>query len=130
MDATVVKGTSHIDTSMVTGEPVPAAVGPGDDVVGGTVNGSGGLLESRRAMAPTPCSRASWPWWPRPSAPVQSLVDRVSAIFVPTVIGAGIVTFAVWALVGAEPHLTTAMVNAVSVVLIACPCALGLATPM
>ena len=133
VDATVVEGTSRIDTSMVTGEPVPAAVGPGDDVVGGTVNGSGGLLiAARNVGTDTLLARivALVAEAQRSRAPVQSLVDRVSAIFVPTVIGAAIVTFAVWALVGPEPRLTTAMVNAVSVVLIACPCALGLATPM
>jgi len=133
VDGVVLEGSSNIDESMVTGEPVPVRKGPDDDVVGGTVNGNGALVMRADAVgADTLLARIVQmvAEAQRSRAPVQRLADRVASWFVPAVVLASIVTFAIWALFGPEPRLAYALVNAVAVLLIACPCALGLATPM
>ncbi len=133
VDGVVTEGRSAIDESMITGEPMPVAKGPGDRVIGGTVNGTGGLvMRAERVGADTVLaqivrmvSEAR-----RTRAPIQRLADRVSAYFVPSVVAAAVLTFLVWGLFGPEPRMVHALVNAVAVLIIACPCALGLATPM
>jgi len=132
-DGVVLEGTSAVDESMVTGESVPVMKGPGDRVVGATVNGSGSLiLRAERVGSETLLARivALVAQAQRSRAPIQRLADRVSAFFVPVVIAVALVTFAAWALAGPEPRAAHAIVNAVAVLIIACPCALGLATPM
>ena len=132
VDGTLIEGTSHVDESMLTGEPLPARKGPGDAVVGGTVNQTGAfryratrvgadmvlaqivrLVEDAQAGKP----------------PIQRVADRIAAVFVPLVMGAALLTFLAWLWLGPEPALNYAFVAAVSVLLIACPCAMGLATP-
>jgi Cu+-exporting ATPase len=133
VDGVVLEGASNVDESMVTGEPIPAAKRPGDRVVGATLNGSGGfVMRAEKVGADTLLARivASVSQAQRSRAPIQNLADRVAGYFVPTVLGVALVTFGVWALVGPEPRLAHALVNAVAVLIIACPCALGLATPM
>jgi Cu+-exporting ATPase len=133
VDGLVVDGRSHVDESMVTGEPTPVAKTRGDAVIGGTVNGSGSLLmRADKVGADTLLSRIidAVAEAQRSRAPIQGLADAVSGVFVPAVLVASLVTFAVWAAVGPEPRLGHALVNAVAVLIIACPCALGLATPM
>lgn len=133
VDGVVLEGTSSLDESMVTGESIPVEKTSGDRLIGATVNGTGGLLmRAERVGADTllaqivrMVSEAQ-----RSRAPIQRLADVVSAWFVPTVVAVAALTFAVWALAGPEPRLGHAVVNAVSVLIIACPCALGLATPM
>jgi P-type Cu+ transporter len=133
VDGTVVEGESAVDESMVTGEPMPVTRRPGDKVIGATVNGTGGLVmraekvgsETLLARIVELVAQAQ-----RSRAPIQRLADRVSGIFVPTVILVAVAAFAVWALAGPEPRLAHALVNAVAVLIIACPCALGLATPI
>ena len=133
VDGVVVEGASTVDESMVTGEPIPIEKVAGSRVTGGTVNGTGGfVMRAERVGAETllaqivrMVSEAQ-----RSRAPIQRLADQVSAWFVPTVVVVAAVSFAVWALVGPDPSLTYALVNAVAVLIIACPCALGLATPM
>ena len=133
VDGVVLEGTSAVDEAMMTGEPIPVEKGPGDRVVGGTVNGTGGfVMRAERVGADTllaqivrMVSEAQ-----RSRAPIQRLADRVSGYFVPVVVGVAIVTFIVWSVVGPEPRMAYALVNAVAVLIIACPCALGLATPM
>jgi Cu+-exporting ATPase len=133
VDGAVVEGTTNIDESMVTGEPLPAAKQPGDRVFGATVNTIGSVLmraervgsDTLLAQIVNMVAQAQ-----RSRAPIQKLADRVSAWFVPAVIVASVITFAVWALAGPQPQLVYAIVNAVAVLIIACPCALGLATPM
>ena len=133
VDGVVEEGESHVDESMLTGEPMPVAKGPGDRVTGATVNGTGGfvmraervgegtlLAQIVRLVAEAQRSRA----------PIQRLADAVSARFVPAVVAVAVVTFVVWAAFGPQPRLAHALVNAVAVLIIACPCALGLATPM
>jgi Cu+-exporting ATPase len=132
-DGVVLQGRSAVDESMITGEPMPVDKGTGDRVIGGTVNTTGALVinaervgsETVLAQIVRLVSEAQ-----RSRAPIQRLADRVSAVFVPLVIVVAMVTFVFWALLGPEPRLVHAMVNAVSVLIIACPCALGLATPM
>jgi Cu+-exporting ATPase len=129
-DGVVVEGTSALDTSLLTGEPVPVDAGPGDDVVGATVNTSGNLLvratrvgeETTLAQIGRLVSQAQ-----TGKAPVQRLADRISAVFVPIVITLAVLTFAVWLLL--DNPLQAAFTAAVAVLIIACPCALGLATP-
>ncbi|XSS49891.1 copper-transporting P-type ATPase [Propionibacteriaceae bacterium G1746] len=133
VDGSVEEGTSSIDESMVTGESMAVAKKPGDDVVGGTVNGNGSLvIRAERLGTDSLLSRivAMVSQAQRSRAPIQSLVDKVSAVFVPTVIAIALIAFVVWMFVGPEPRLPHALVVAVSVLIIACPCALGLATPM
>jgi len=132
-DGTVIEGQSSVDESMVTGEPIPTEKTKGGRVIGGTVNGNGSLVmraekvgaETMLAQIVQMVADAQ-----RTRAPIQKLADRVSSYFVPAVICAAVVTFVVWALVGPEPRMAHALVNSVAVLIIACPCALGLATPM
>ena len=129
VDGVVIEGRSAIDEAMVTGEPIPVEKGPGDRVVGGTINGNGALLmRAERVGQGTLLARivAMVSAAQRSRAPIQRLTDRVASVFVPAVIGVAVVTFAVWWF--ANPSL--ALINAVAVLIIACPCALGLATPM
>jgi P-type Cu+ transporter len=133
VDGVVVEGTSNIDESMVTGEPVPVEKRTGDRVIGATVNATGSLvMRAERVGSDTLLARIVKlvSEAQRSRAPIQKLADQVSAWFVPAVIAIAVLTFAVWALVGPEPRLVYALVNAVAVLIIACPCALGLATPM
>jgi Cu+-exporting ATPase len=133
VDGVVLEGTSAVDEAMVTGEPMPVEKGPGDHVTGGTVNGTGGfVMRAERVGAETllaqivrMVSEAQ-----RSRAPIQRLADVVSAYFVPAVVMVAVLTAVVWGLVGPAPRLAYALVNAVAVLIIACPCALGLATPM
>jgi Cu+-exporting ATPase len=133
VDGTVLEGASAVDESMVTGEPIPVEKTPGVRVTGGTVNGTGGfVMRADRIGADTllaqivrMVSEAQ-----RSRAPIQRLADTVSAWFVPAVVLIAAATAVGWGLVGPEPRLAYALVNAVSVLIIACPCALGLATPM
>ena len=118
---------------MVTGEPLPVAKGVGDTVIGATINGTGGLVvRADKVGAETLLSRivAMVAQAQRSRAPIQRLADLVAAYFVPAVIGIAVVTFVVWAALGPEPAMAYALINAVAVLIIACPCALGLATPM
>jgi Cu+-exporting ATPase len=133
VDGTVVEGRSSVDESMVTGEPIPVEKGSGDRVIGATVNGTGGLvMEAERVGADTLLARIVQmvAEAQRSRAPIQRLADVVAAWFVPAVIVVAIVTFVVWALAGIESAMAYALINAVAVLIIACPCALGLATPM
>lgn len=133
VDGILREGSSAVDEAMVTGEPLPVTKGEGDQVTGGTLNKSGTfIMEAERVGRDTMLaqivrmvSEAQ-----RSRAPIQGLADKVASYFVPTVVGVSIVTFIVWALIGPEPRLAHALVNAVAVLIIACPCALGLATPM
>ncbi len=133
VDGKVIEGHSSVDESMISGEPIPVEKTAGDDVVGGTVNGTGSLImevtqvgddtllsQIVRMVAEAQRSRA----------PIQKLVDLVAAWFVPAVVVTAIVTFVVWSIWGPVPAMAYAIVNAVAVLIIACPCALGLATPM
>jgi Cu+-exporting ATPase len=133
VDGSVVEGRSSIDESMVTGEPIPVEKGPGDPVTGGTVNGNGGfVLRAGRVGADSLLSQIvrMVSEAQRSRAPVQRLADAVAGWFVPAVMAASAAAFAAWAVWGPEPRLAYALVNAVAVLIIACPCALGLATPM
>lgn len=133
VDGEVLEGTSHIDESMVTGEPIPVEKRAGDKVIGATVNGTGGLvMRAEKVGSDTLLSRivTMVSEAQRSRAPIQKLADVVSSYFVPSVIIAAIVTFIVWAIFGPEPPMAYALINAVAVLIIACPCALGLATPM
>jgi P-type Cu+ transporter len=133
VDGVVVSGESHVDESMVTGEPLPSAKQAGDRVVGATLNGTGSLvMRAEKVGADTLLARivAMVAEAQRSRAPIQRLADVVASFFVPAVILTAVVTFAVWAVVGPEPRLAYALINAVAVLIIACPCALGLATPM
>jgi Cu+-exporting ATPase len=133
VDAKVLEGTSHIDESMLTGEPDPVRKATGDQVTAGTLNGSGSLLiEAEKVGADTLLSQIVHmvAQAQRSRAPVQRLADQVAAWFVPAVIVAAVAAAVVWAVFGPPPALAHALVVAVSVLIIACPCALGLATPM
>ena len=133
VDGFVLEGTSNIDESMITGESIPVQKGANARVIGATVNGSGSLVmqaervgsETLLAQIVQLVSQAQ-----RSRAPIQRLADRVSAYFVPAVIAIALITFFAWFIFGPEPRLAKALVNAVAVLIIACPCALGLATPM
>jgi P-type Cu+ transporter len=133
VDGVVVEGSSTVDESMLTGEPIPVAKSTGARVTGATVNGTGGfVMRAERVGADTMLAQivrlvgeAQ-----RSRAPIQKLADRVAAWFVPSVVLAAIVTSAAWAAMGPEPRAAYALVNAIAVLIIACPCALGLATPM
>src|ERR1017187_9588957 len=126
VDGRVMEGTSAVDESMISGEPVPVAKKPGDAVTGATVNGNGALVVEvlkvggDTVLAPIVrmVSEAQ-----RSRAPIQRLADRVAAVFVPIVIGVAALTFGIWAVFGPEPRLVHALVNAVAVLIIACPCA-------
>ena len=133
VDGVVEEGTSSIDESMVTGEPIPVEKHGGDAVVGSTVNGTGGLvIRAERVGAETLLSRivAMVAEAQRSRAPIQKLADVVAGYFVPAVVLIAIATFVAWSLVGPEPRMAHALINAVAVLIIACPCALGLATPI
>ena len=133
VDGAVVSGSSNVDESMVTGEPLPVEKQEGDPLIGATVNGTGTfLMRAERVGADTLLSQIvnMVAQAQRSRAPIQKLADTVSSWFVPAVMLASVITFLVWALVGPDPRLAYALVNAVAVLIIACPCALGLATPM
>ncbi len=133
VDGIVVDGASSVDESMVTGEPIPVEKHTDDKLIGATVNGTGSLqMRAERVGADTLLSQIVHmvAAAQRSRAPIQRLADRVSGWFVPAVVLAAVVTFIVWAGFGPEPRLAHAIINAVSVLIIACPCALGLATPM
>src|SRR5436309_1442955 len=133
VDGVVTEGTSTVDESMVTGEPIPIEKKPGDRVVGATINGTGSLvIEAERVGAETLLAQIVQmvAEAQRSRAPIQKLADVVSHYFVPAVILIAIVTFLVWATFGPQPRMAYAIINAVAVLIIACPCALGLATPM
>jgi P-type Cu+ transporter len=133
VDGRVVSGQSSVDESMLTGEPLPVEKGVGDHVVGATINQTGTLMiEAEHVGADSLLSQivALVSEAQRSRAPLQKLADRVAVWFVPTVIGISIVTFITWWTIGPEPRFAYALVNAVSVLIIACPCALGLATPI
>ena len=133
VDGLVLEGASAVDESMISGEPMPVEKAPGAKVIGGTINGTGGFLmraervgqETLLAQIVRLVGEAQ-----RSRAPIQRLADVVAGWFVPAVLTAAVVTFAAWMWVGPEPRLPHALVNAVAVLIIACPCALGLATPM
>ena len=133
VDGVVLQGATSIDESMVTGEPIPVEKHEGDQVIGATINGTGMIIMcAEKVGAETLLSRivAMVAEAQRSRAPIQKLADVVAGYFVPTVIGVAIATFVVWSLVGPEPRMAHALINAVAVLIIACPCALGLATPM
>ncbi|NOZ14164.1 MAG: heavy metal translocating P-type ATPase [Acidobacteria bacterium] len=133
VDGVVVDGESSVDEAMITGEPLPVLKKAGDEIVGGTVNGNGSLIMvAKKVGADTLLSRivAMVAEAQRSRAPIQKLADTVAGWFVPAVVLISIITFAVWALYGPDPKMAHALVNAVAVLIIACPCALGLATPM
>ncbi|MFJ6326379.1 MULTISPECIES: heavy metal translocating P-type ATPase [unclassified Rhizobium] len=133
VDGSVIEGQSTIDESMITGEPLPVEKVKGDALTGGTINKNGALImQAEKVGAETTLSRIVElvAKAQRSRAPIQTMVDRVSAVFVPAVVAAAIIAFAVWAFVGPEPRLAHALLAAVAVLIIACPCALGLATPM
>lgn len=133
VDGKIIEGNSNVDESMITGEPIPSEKNSGDKVTSGTINGNGSfLMKTEKVGDETLLSKiikmvndAS-----RTKAPIQKLADKVSKIFVPTVIAISILTFVSWYIFGGENKLIYAFVNAVAVLIVACPCALGLATPM
>ena len=133
VDGIVVSGESAVDESMLTGEPIPVAKAEGDAVTGATMNGTGSLVvrasrvgsDTLLAQIVQLVAEAQ-----RTRAPIQGLADLVASWFVPAVIGVAVVTFIVWGLLGPDPRMAHALINAVAVLIIACPCALGLATPM
>ncbi|MGH9769233.1 MAG: heavy metal translocating P-type ATPase, partial [Blastocatellia bacterium] len=133
VDGVVIEGRSSVDESMVTGEPIPVEKTEGDKVTGGTVNATGSFVmraekvgsDTLLAQIVRMVGEAQ-----RSRAPIQRLADAVSAWFVPLVVLIAVITFLIWAFVGPEPRMTYALVNAVAVLIVACPCALGLATPM
>ncbi len=133
VDGEVLEGESSVDEAMITGEPLPVLKKTGDAVVGGTVNGNGSLImQAKKVGADTLLSRivAMVSEAQRSRAPIQKLADTVAGWFVPAVVLISIVTFGIWASFGPNPKMAHALVNAVAVLIIACPCALGLATPM
>ena len=133
VDGRVLEGRTSIDEAMITGEPMPIEKSSGDRVTGGTVNQTGSVvIEAERVGSETVLSQIveMVAQAQRSRAPIQGLADKVSGWFVPTVILAAVITFFIWWSIGPEPRLAYAIVNAVAVLIIACPCALGLATPM
>ena len=133
VDGVVLDGRSSVDESMLTGEPLPVEKAAGDAVTGATINGTGSLIvEARRVGKDTVLAQivemvASAQ---RSRAPIQKLADQVAGWFVPAVIGVAVVAFVAWAVWGPSPSLAYGLVSAIAVLIIACPCALGLATPM
>ena len=132
VDGAVVEGHSSVEESMITGEPLPVEKAVGDKVTGGTVNGPGSFVmraerigsDSLLGQIVKIVGEAQ-----RSRAPIQGLADKVASIFVPVVLAASLLTFVLWMWLGPEPTFAHAIVNAVAVLIIACPCALGLATP-
>lgn len=132
-DGTVLEGSSNVDESMITGEPVPVQKLFGDPVVGGTINGNGSLvMEATRVGTDTLLAQivALTAQAQRSRAPIQRLADAVSAYFVPVIVLVALLTFGLWVWIGPEPQFAYAIIAAVSVLIVACPCALGLATPV
>ena len=133
VDGVVIEGSSAIDESMVTGEPIPVEKHSGNRVIGATVNGTGSfVMRAERVGAETLLAQIVQmvAEAQRSRAPIQKLADVVSGYFVPAVVAIGVITFIVWSIWGPEPRMAHGLVNAVAVLIIACPCALGLATPM
>jgi len=133
VDGIVIEGNSSVDESMVTGEPIPVAKQANEKLIGATVNGTGGLvMQAQRVGSDTLLAQIvnMVAEAQRSRAPIQKIVDVVSGYFVPAVVAVAILTFIIWGLLGPEPQLGFAVINAVAVLIIACPCALGLATPM
>lgn len=133
VDGRVIDGRTNIDESMITGESMPVQKATGDRVTGGTVNQTGSIIiQAERVGAETVLSQivSMVAEAQRSRAPIQGLADKVASWFVPAVIAVSVLTFIVWSLLGPEPRFAHAIVNAVAVLIIACPCALGLATPM
>lgn len=133
VDGVVTEGESAVDESMITGEPIPVGKGLGDRVIGATVNGTGMLvMKAEKVGSETLLARIVQmvAEAQRSRAPIQKLADIVAVYFVQIVISVAVLTFIIWALVGPEPRMTYALINAIAVLIIACPCALGLATPM
>ncbi|MDJ0943893.1 MAG: copper-translocating P-type ATPase [Kiloniellales bacterium] len=133
VDGKIVEGAGAVDESMVTGESMPVEKGPGAKVIGGTLNGSGSfVLRAEHVGSETLLARIVQmvAQAQRSRAPIQRVADRVAAVFVPAVVAVAVLAFGLWALLGPPPSLAYALVAAVSVLIIACPCALGLATPM
>ena len=132
VDGEVIEGRSHVDESMITGEPIPVEKGPGDMVTGGTVNGAGGFrFRATRVGADTTLAQIVKMVEEAQGAklPIQGLVDRITLWFVPAVMAVAVLTVLVWLAFGPSPALTHALVAGVAVLIIACPCAMGLATP-
>ncbi|MGJ8643051.1 MAG: copper-transporting P-type ATPase [Luteolibacter sp.] len=133
IDGSITEGSSNIDESMITGEPVPVTKQTGDSVIGATVNQTGSFImkaekigsETLLSQIVTMVSEAQ-----RSRAPIQKMADTIASFFVPIVLAVAVLTFIIWAIFGPDPAMAFAMVNAVAVLIIACPCALGLATPM
>lgn len=133
VDGVVLEGSSSVDESMITGESIPVLKKLSDKVIGATINGTGSLvIEAKKVGAETLLSQIIHlvAESQRSRAPIQKLADQVASFFVPTVILIAIISFIAWALVGPQPSMAYAIINAVSVLIIACPCALGLATPL
>jgi len=133
VDGVVISGESHVDESMVTGEPVPVEKVSGERLIGATINGTGSLMmRAEKVGADTLLSQIvnMVAEAQRSRAPIQNMADYVASYFVPTVVIIAVIAFSVWGLRGPEPRLAYAVVNAVAVLIIACPCALGLATPI
>ncbi len=133
VDGVVIEGSSAVDESMITGEPIPVEKTVGAQVTGGTINGTGAfVMQAERVGADTLLARIvkMVSEAQRSRAPIQRLADVVASWFVPTVIGVAVVTFVAWSVWGPQPRMAYALLNAVAVLIIACPCALGLATPM
>jgi P-type Cu+ transporter len=133
VDGVILEGRSSVDESMITGEPIPVEKSPQSNVIGATINGSGSfIMRAERVGSETVLARIVQlvGQAQRSRAPIQRLADRVSRWFVPAVVAISIVTFLVWLLLGPQPRFAHALVNAIAVLIIACPCALGLATPM
>jgi P-type Cu+ transporter len=132
-DGVVLEGSSSVDESMITGEPIPVEKNPGDRVTGATVNGTGSLvMRAQRVGSGTLLAQIvrMVAEAQRSRAPIQKLADVVAGYFVPAVVGVSALTFLIWAFAGPPPRMAHALINAVAVLIIACPCALGLATPM
>ena len=133
VDGTILDGQSSLDESMITGEPMPVSKTIGDPVTGGTLNTTGSfIMSASRVGSDTVLARIvkMVAEAQRSRAPIQALADRVASYFVPAVLAISVITFLLWSLFGPEPRLAFALINAVAVLIIACPCALGLATPM
>lgn len=133
VDGVILNGRSSVDESMISGEPIPVEKQEGSKVVGATINGTGSLtMRAEKVGADTLLSRivTMVSEAQRSRAPIQKLADKISGVFVPVVILISVITFAAWSILGPDPKMAHAIVNAIGVLIIACPCALGLATPM